>query len=156
RSERTELSERRGLRCLTAGLPGVPADHARPRRERPPDRRMTGRRLLVVAAVQAEREAVLRGLNPAVLDEPQHWSDRNPPRVAVAVGEATVIVGGVGQAAAAATTARALAEAEAAEEPFDLVLSAGIAGGFAHRVDVGGLVLAERAVAADLGAQTPE
>src|SRR5690606_21758330 len=45
---------------------------------------------------------------------------------------------------------------EAAEESFDLVVSAGIAGGFADRVDVGGLVLAERAVAADLGAQTPE
>lgn len=117
---------------------------------------MSGRRLLVVAAVEAEREALLLGLHPKSLDGTRQWSDRNPPRAAVAAGEATVVVGGVGQAAAAATTARLLAEAAAEEEPFDLAVSAGIAGGFADRVALGGLVLAERAVAGDLGAQTPE
>jgi len=117
---------------------------------------VTGHRLLVVAAVEAEREALLRGLDPECLDSTRHWSDRHPPRTAVAAGEATVVVGGVGQAAAAATTARLLAEAAAAGEPFDLTVSAGIAGGFADRVAVGGLVLAKRSVAADLGAQTPE
>src|SRR5690606_35926135 len=92
-------------------LSRLPADDGGPGRERSPDRRVTGHRLLVVAAVEAEREALLRGLDPECLDSTRHWSDRHPPRTAVAAGEATVVVGGVGQAAAAATTARLLAEA---------------------------------------------
>jgi futalosine hydrolase len=40
--------------------------------------------------------------------------------------------------------------------PYAIVISAGIAGGFAERVDVGATVLATAAVAADLGAETSD
>jgi futalosine hydrolase len=94
---------------------------------------VTPARVLVVVAVGAEREAVLAG------------SDAYE-----------VVVTGVGTAAAAAGTARALALAEAAGRPYTAVLSAGIGGGFAGRVDIGDLVLADRCVAADLGAESPD
>jgi futalosine hydrolase len=58
-----------------------------------------------------------------------------------------VTVAGIGQAAAAAATSAALAR-----EPFDLVVSAGIAGGF--DVPLGTVVIASRIVAADLGIET--
>jgi futalosine hydrolase len=86
-------------------------------------------RVLVVTAVEAERLAVARGLG-----------DR-----------ADVLIGGVGMAAAAASTARALAAAR-----YDLVLSAGIAGGFDGRAGLGTTVVASRSVAADLGAESPD
>ena len=89
-------------------------------------------RLLVVTAVEAERLAVARGL---------------------ARGGVEVLAAGVGMAAAAASTARALATAP---HPYDLVLSAGIAGGFDGRADLGATVLAARDVAADLGADSPD
>ena len=76
--------------------------------------------LLVVCAVEAERAAILAGGHPAV----------------------DVIAAGVGSAAAAATTARALAGGT-----HQAVLSAGIGGGFTGRVPVGGLALADRSVA---------
>ncbi|MEH1098131.1 futalosine hydrolase [Micromonospora sp. CPCC 205561] len=93
---------------------------------------MTG--LLVVTAVPAEAEAVRAGLTDP---------------------SATVVPVGVGPAAAAATTARLLALAEAAGRPYRGVLSAGVAGGFAGRVEVGATVLGTTAVAADLGAESP-
>lgn len=62
-----------------------------------------------------------------------------------------VIAGGVGPAAAAAATATALATS-----PYDLVISAGIGGGFPSRAPVGSLVVADAIVAADLGAETPD
>ncbi|WP_019422278.1 futalosine hydrolase [Paenibacillus sp. OSY-SE] len=88
-------------------------------------------RVLIMTSVPAERDAVLRGLN----------------------GDARfdVVIGGVGTAAAAVSTARALATAE-----YGLVVCAGIAGGFAGQADIGSLVLASEIVAADLGAETPE
>ncbi len=95
--------------------------------------------LLVVTAVEAERRAGLAALQPTA----------GRPGV-------SVIAAGVGPAAAAAGTARALALAEAAGQPYRGVLSAGIAGGFAGRVRLGGTVLAERSVAADLGAASPD
>jgi futalosine hydrolase len=88
-------------------------------------------RLLVVTAVEAERSAVAPGLADG----------------------ADVFAVGVGLAAAAAGTARALATAR---RPYDLVLSAGIAGGFAGRADLGATVLARRSIAADLGADAPD
>jgi len=88
-------------------------------------------RLLVVTAVEAERSAVAHRL----------------------ANGADVLAVGVGLAAAAAGTARALATARA---PYDLVLSAGIAGGFAGRADLGATVLARRSIAADLGADAPD
>lgn len=94
---------------------------------------MTG--LLVVTAVPAEAEAVRTGLTDSTI---------------------TVAPVGVGPALAGAATARLLALAEAAGRPYRAVVSAGIAGGFAGRVLVGGTVLATRSVAADLGAESPE
>ncbi|NGZ75076.1 futalosine hydrolase [Saccharibacillus alkalitolerans] len=88
-------------------------------------------RVLVVTAVEAEREAVLAGLNG---DE-----------------RFDVVAAGVGVAAAAAGTARALAGGGYAR-----VVSAGIAGGFAGAAEIGSLVVASRIVAADLGSDSPD
>lgn len=89
------------------------------------------KRVLVMAAVEAERDALLRGLG----------------------GDARfdVRLAGVGPAAAAANTAAALAGGE-----YGLVVSAGIAGGFNGQADVGTLVVSSEIVAADLGVETPE
>lgn len=96
-----------------------------------PERRKADMRVLVMTAVPAERDAVLRGL-------------RGDSRF-------DVLAGGVGVAAAAASTARALAAAE-----YDLVVSAGIGGGFTGQAEVGSLVVANEIIAADLGAETPD
>ncbi|OAL16655.1 futalosine hydrolase [Streptomyces noursei] len=70
-----------------------------------------------------------------------------------AVGVAVdVVAGGVGPAAAAVATAVALATAPSA---YDLVVSAGIAGGFAPHAPLGSVVVSDAIVAADLGADTP-
>jgi futalosine hydrolase len=92
-------------------------------------------RLLVVTAVPAEADAVRAGTHP---------------------GLATVEPVGVGPAAAAAGTARLLTLAEATGDPYRAVLSAGIAGGFPHRAEIGATVLATRSIAPDLGAETPD
>ncbi len=96
-----------------------------------PRRRGSGMRVLVMTAVSEERDAVLRGL---------HSDTRFD-----------VLVAGVGPAAAAANTAKVLATAE-----YDMVVSAGIGGGFPGRAEVGSLVVANEIVAADLGVETPE
>ncbi|KOY12957.1 futalosine hydrolase [Paenibacillus xylanivorans] len=119
-------------------------------------------RVLIVTAVDAEKEAVLRGLG----DQAAERFD--------------VIAAGVGPASAAAGTAAALAQGSAAPSKPDaaqasaassrpgplagtgltpaytLVVSAGIGGGFPGRADVGSLVVADAMVAADLGSQTPD
>ncbi|MEW1546019.1 futalosine hydrolase [Streptomyces tsukubensis] len=69
---------------------------------------------------------------------------------------AEVLVGGVGPAAVAARTAVALAAGPDRRGPYDLVVSAGIGGGFAPYAPVGSLVVAETIVAADLGAGLPD
>ncbi|RJX37356.1 futalosine hydrolase [Paenibacillus pinisoli] len=92
-------------------------------------------RILVVTAVEAEREAVLRGLSQA--DSVRY----------------EVVAGGVGPAAVAASTAALLA---AGGHRYELVISAGIGGGFPGRADIGELVLADTIVSADLGAETPD
>ncbi|WNC15801.1 futalosine hydrolase [Brevibacillus brevis] len=89
-------------------------------------------RVLVVTSVEAERDAVLRGLG-----EDSRF---------------TVGIGGVGPMAAAARTARMLATSE----PYDLVVCAGISGGFVGQAEVGSLVVSGEIVCADLGAETPE
>lgn len=94
-------------------------------------RQEPGTRVLVMTAVSAERDAVLRGLHGD--------------------GRFDVLVAGVGPAAAAASTARALAAAE-----YGLVVSAGIGGGFTGRAEVGSIAVANEIVAADLGVQTTE
>lgn len=89
--------------------------------------------LLVVTAVDAEAEAVRAGADPGLV---------------------VVEAAGVGPAAAAAGAARLLALAEVAGRPFRAVLSAGIAGGFPGRADIGATVIGVRSVAADLGAES--
>lgn len=64
---------------------------------------------------------------------------------------AEAIAAGVGPAAAAAYTSAALARA-----PYDLVISAGIGGGFQPDAPLCSLVLADEITAADLGAETPD
>ncbi|REK58016.1 MAG: futalosine hydrolase [Thermobacillus sp.] len=87
--------------------------------------------ILIMTAVEAERDAVLRGLAGC-------------PR-------AEVRLGGVGPASAAARTAAALAGGG-----WRLVISAGIGGGFAGAAGIGDLVLADVIAAADLGVETPD
>lgn len=87
--------------------------------------------ILIMTAVEVEREAVLRGLS---------GDSRFKVKLA-----------GVGPAAAAANTAMALAAAE-----YSLVISAGIAGGFVDRAAIASLVVASEIIAADLGAETPD
>jgi len=89
--------------------------------------------ILVVTAVDAERDAVRKGL---------------PDGCAV-----EVVAVGVGPAAAAAGTAWHLARAPRA--PHRVVLC-GIAGGFRSRSTEGQIVVASRCVAADLGADGPD
>jgi futalosine hydrolase len=90
-------------------------------------------RVLVMTAVAAEREAVLRGLG----------------------GDARfdVVIAGVGPALAATRTARALIDRDGGSA-YSLVISAGIGGGFPERAGVGSLVVADTVIAADLGAET--
>ncbi|GAA1827508.1 futalosine hydrolase [Luedemannella flava] len=111
--------------------------------------RLLGRdRVLIVTAVEVERQAILRGLS---------LPDHVPFEDSLAAGDRVVVAAaGVGVAAAAAASARFLTIAEMAGEPFDAVINAGIAGGFADRVDVGGMVIGSRSVAADLGADSPD
>ncbi|SDF80677.1 futalosine hydrolase [Paenibacillus sp. cl6col] len=91
-------------------------------------------RILIVTSVAAERDAVLRGLQ----HHPQY----------------DVILGGVGVAAAAARTARKLANEGSSN--YRLVICAGIGGGFPGQAEIGSLVVASDIIAADLGAETPE
>ncbi|MFC9678400.1 futalosine hydrolase [Streptomyces sp. NPDC056948] len=97
-------------------------------------------RVLVATAVPVERDAVAEafgahGAGGGVLD---------------------VIDAGVGPALAAASVASALTAASLQGTPYDLVVSAGIGGGFQPEAPVGSLVVADEIVAADLGAETPD
>jgi futalosine hydrolase len=89
--------------------------------------------ILVVTAVEAERDAVRRGL---------------PEQSTV-----DVVAVGVGPAAAAAGTAWHLARAGGV---YTVTVCAGIAGGLVGRTRIGEVVVATRSVAADLGADGPE
>ncbi|MDG0811969.1 futalosine hydrolase [Cohnella rhizosphaerae] len=89
-------------------------------------------RILVMTAVEAERDAVLRGLDGD--------------------GRFEVRLCGVGPASAAARTAVALGSGD----PWTLVVSAGIAGGYPEVAPVGTLAVGTDAVAADLGVETAE
>ncbi|MFH0519292.1 futalosine hydrolase [Streptomyces sp. M41] len=89
----------------------------------------------MATAVPAERDAVARALTA-------------PGAELIAVG--------VGPAQAAAATATALTTAALKGTPYGLVVSTGIAGGFAPHAPVGSLVVADEITAADLGAETPD
>ncbi|MFJ5801316.1 futalosine hydrolase [Streptomyces decoyicus] len=122
-------------------------------------------RVLVVTAVAAERDAVAAAAGPC--DEvalPGGYALRRAAGVPVAFD---VLAAGVGPAAAAAGTATALTAAALAEAPYDLVVSAGIGGGFSpgpgarpggspSGAPLGSVVVADAIVAADLGAETPD
>ncbi|CAO5256442.1 Futalosine hydrolase [Frankia sp. AgKG'84/4] len=129
-------------------------------------------RTLIVTAVTAEADAVCAGLmgswsrgrtrlpaGPGNLVSPD-W-DRQllttstlGPYVGRRRGPVTVLAAGTGGPAAAAGAATALAVAGAAGQPFDLVLTMGVAGGFRGWTEIGDLVVADRLVAADLGAES--
>ncbi len=87
-------------------------------------------KILIMTAVEAERDAVMRGLK---------GDDRFEAKV-----------GGVGPVAAAISTTTALMSGE-----YRLVISVGIAGGFEGRAEIGDVVVATDIVAADLGVETP-
>lgn len=110
--------------------------------------------VLVVTAVPAERDAVAGGF-------PGPLREVTPPATAgaIVVGTADVpdlLAAGVGPARAAAATATLLTTAALAGRPYGLVVSAGIAGGFAPHAPVGSLVVADKITAADLGAETTD
>ncbi|MGA5564977.1 futalosine hydrolase [Streptomyces platensis] len=111
------------------------------------------RRVLVVTAVAAERDAVcaVAGSCAAVpLPGGQELRRTAGPVVLDA------LAAGVGPAAAAAGTATALTAAALAGQPYDLVVSAGIGGGFSPGAPLGSVVVADAIVAADLGAETAD
>ncbi len=95
-----------------------------------------------MTAVAAERDAIL-----AALPERATLCARGPQKVAQS-GALAVLVGGVGPAAAAAATSAALATGG-----YDVVISAGIGGGF-EPIDVGAIAVAASIAFADLGADT--
>ncbi|MEU3481211.1 futalosine hydrolase [Streptomyces sp. NPDC033754] len=114
-------------------------------------------RILIVTAVAAEADSVAAGLDPDTAWEPLALpGGLTLRRHADGVD---LLVGGVGPAAVAAATGTALAYASLADAtartPYDLVVSAGIAGGFAPHAPIGTVVVSEAIVAADLGAETP-
>ncbi|MFM9329554.1 futalosine hydrolase [Paenibacillus mesotrionivorans] len=88
-------------------------------------------RILVIAAVDAEREAIVKGLG---------GDSRFDVRAS-----------GAGVGMAAATAGAALAAGG-----YTLAVSAGIGGGFPGQAPVGSVVIADAIIAADLGAETPE
>lgn len=103
-----------------------------------------------MTAVTAEADAVLRGVTGPEGPE----SVLPGGAVLRRRGRVDVLAAGAGPAAAAAGTAIALAAAGPAA--YGLVVSAGIAGGFAPHAPLGGAVVAAELVAADLGAESPE
>lgn len=105
-------------------------------------------RVLVATAVPAEREAVARAFTGPVRELPL------PGTTVHRRGGHDLIAAGVGPARAAASTAAALTAAALGGTPYDLVVSAGIAGGFAPAAPVGSLVVADEITVADLGAET--
>ncbi|WP_100371635.1 futalosine hydrolase [Bacillus sp. FJAT-45037] len=88
--------------------------------------------ILIVVAVEAEKDAILRGLN------------REQDNV-------DVLVAGVGIASSAAKTSQKLAE-----RSYSHVVSAGIAGGFIERAPVGSVVVSSEIIQADFGADSEE
>lgn len=118
--------------------------------------------LLVVTAVAVEADALAAALGPVSVQSAMALPARQVVtapgsvdiesamprrRIETASGSVEIVAGGVGPAAAAATTAWVLAG-----QHYDLVLSAGIAGGFAP-TSLGDVVVADAVVQADLGAE---
>ncbi|MFF2482251.1 futalosine hydrolase [Paenibacillus sp. NPDC058071] len=91
-------------------------------------------KILILTAVAAEKEAVLRGLQ----------------------GDTRFDVQEAGVGPVEAAIGAALALEQAGPGAYQLVISAGIAGGFTGVAPVGSLVVADRLIAADLGAESPD
>jgi len=100
---------------------------------------------LVVTAVAAERDAAVGRLGEA---KPA----ADLPYPAVTVGDVIAVASGVGPVAAAVATSRLLSLLGGV----DLVIAAGIAGGFAGRTSVGNVVVSRVVEFADLGAATDD
>jgi len=98
--------------------------------------------ILVICAVEAERDAVVRNFGPTrdVSASPFTGLSVDTP-----AGELHAFSVGVGPVAAAIGTSALLPGG------YEMVVSAGIAGGFAGRVEIGDVVLANLATYADLG-----
>jgi futalosine hydrolase len=109
------------------------------------------RHVLVATAVPAERDAVARAF-------PSPAEQVRLPGVGLTrtAGGWDLLDAGVGPAPAAASVSAALTAARLAGTPYDLVVSAGIGGGFQPEAPVGSLVVADRITVADLGAETAE
>ncbi len=105
--------------------------------------------VLVICAVAAERYAVVRNLGSAT---PIEVAGLSGVAVDTAAGSVQVFDGGPGPVAAALSTAALLAVGG----EYDLVVSAGIAGGFRGRAEIGDIVLADQVIAADQGVLTDE
>jgi futalosine hydrolase len=102
-------------------------------------------RLLIVTAAAAERDAVVAGRFPAI----GMVDGLEVHRCMTAAGLVDVVAGGIGPVAATVATCCAL------RNGYDLVLAAGVAGGF-PAVEVGGVAVADTVVHGDLGAETPD
>ncbi|MEV0603546.1 futalosine hydrolase [Streptomyces sp. NPDC050315] len=117
--------------------------------------------ILVVTAVPAERDAVTAATagQPESIPVPGGFELHRTGQPDSPEGPYTLdaLAAGVGPAAAAAGAATALtAAALSTSYAYDLVVSAGIGGGFAPGAPVGSLVVAEEIAAADLGAESPD
>ncbi|WP_189186198.1 futalosine hydrolase [Streptomyces albiflavescens] len=110
-------------------------------------------RVLVATAVPVERDAVAAAFAGPLREIPL------PGVTLHRAGGAhrfDLVAAGVGPALAAARAASALTAAAIGGEPYDLVVSAGIAGGFPPDAPVGSLVVADDITVADLGADTAD
>ena len=107
----------------------------------------TSLRILVVTAVEAERDAVLAGLTGQPAVGAVHGLRVH--RALTGAGLLDVVSGGVGPVAAAVSTGCLL------RQPYDLAVSAGLGGGF-PAAPVGAVVVAGAVVHADLGAETAD
>ncbi|GAA2408671.1 futalosine hydrolase [Streptomyces coeruleofuscus] len=134
--------------------------------------------MLVATAVSVERDAVARAFGALSLESDEtalgvvgrahpfrpsgttahggSGATAHGGSGATAHGGIDVIAAGVGPALAAASTASALTAAVLQGDPYGLVVSAGIGGGFQPEASVGSLVVADEIVAADLGAETDD
>ncbi|GGT24971.1 futalosine hydrolase [Streptomyces chromofuscus] len=109
--------------------------------------------VLVATAVPAERDAVAQAFPGAATEVPLPGEGAVLHRLPAGPD---LLAAGVGPALAAARAASALTAAALHGRPYTLVVSAGIAGGFAPEAPVGSLVVADEITAADLGAETAE
>jgi futalosine hydrolase len=103
--------------------------------------------ILLVTAVAAERDAAIRDLGATA---PIDVGGTRGVAVETGAGPVHAFACGVGPVAAAAGAARLLATGPG----YDLVVNAGLGGGFRGRIEVGSLAVANQVTFADLGART--